>query len=301
MPSAAIFTPDGSSVAEDYWSPKSMLTVKPKEAFGDAYICRTSNNKTAYMLSKFRMTQEAKEIHKEEVDAIQKFMSMQHDNLVRALDMKMTERTCLIALEYHVSHLGNFMSKICKTKIRKFLFQIISGVHQYHLEGLIHKDLRPPNILVYSDEEKLKVANFKLGFVSGSIKGNKEINGCYRAPEILYSYPSCMHTTVVDMWSVGCIFAEMLRGKPLFTGPSIIDRVQSIHSLLGQPDEGLIADATLRDFLEAFPKKTPKDLSLEFHDLEAKGVDLLSKLLRLDPEERITSGEALKHPYFSEA
>lgn len=74
-------------MAEDYWSPKSMLTVKPKEAFGDAYICRTSNNKTAYMLSKFRMTQEAKEIHKEEVDAIQKFMSMQHDNLVRYIPL----------------------------------------------------------------------------------------------------------------------------------------------------------------------------------------------------------------------
>ncbi|KAG0531450.1 hypothetical protein BDA96_04G023800 [Sorghum bicolor] len=119
----------------------------------------------------------------------------------------------------------------------------------------------------------------------------------YRAPEILLG--ARHYSTPVDVWSVGCIFAEMVNQKPLFPGDSEIDELFKIFRILGTPTEGTWPGvATLPDYKSTFPKWPSMDLATVVPTLEPAGIDLLSKMVRLDPSKRITARAALEHEYF---
>ncbi|XP_028078882.1 cell division control protein 2 homolog isoform X2 [Camellia sinensis] len=121
----------------------------------------------------------------------------------------------------------------------------------------------------------------------------------YRAPEILLG--SRHYSTPVDVWSVGCIFAEMVNQRPLFPGDSEIDELFKIFRILGTPNEDTWPGVTsLADFKSAFPKWPSKDLATVVPNLDSAGIDLLSKMLCLDPSRRITARSALEHEYFKD-
>jgi serine/threonine protein kinase len=114
----------------------------------------------------------------------------------------------------------------------------------------------------------------------------------YRAPEVFIG--SSNYSTAVDIWSVGCIFAELLTGKPLFNGNQELDVLHKIYQLLGMPEQ--VSYTFLKDFSPV--KKIVKFEDL-FENLDENGLDLISKMLVLDPQKRITAYEALEHPFFS--
>jgi serine/threonine protein kinase len=119
----------------------------------------------------------------------------------------------------------------------------------------------------------------------------------YRAPEILLGCKK--YSTPVDVWSVGCIFAELATGKPLFTGDSEIDQIFKIFSILGTPDESTFPGiSNFPDFKPTFPKWKSKDLSGIIKGINGDGVDLLLQMLKLDPSQRISARNALNHEYF---
>ncbi|CAL5360918.1 unnamed protein product [Camellia sinensis] len=120
----------------------------------------------------------------------------------------------------------------------------------------------------------------------------------YRAPEILMS--SKHYSAAVDMWSVGCIFAEMVMKEPLFNGLSEIDVLREIFSLLGTPNVDSWPGVTsLPGFPHDMIQSPPMDLGAVLKDLEPAGLDLLSGLLSLDPERRTTAEAALGHEYLT--
>lgn len=280
----------------NYWNSQSMRTLKDALCYGEAFLCSSSSGSN-YVLKRYKLSDEEDE-SEEELQKLQLFKEMEHPNIARVLDMKREGLCTSIALEYHETHLGLYPPCRKTSMTKSFIHQILGGLQHYHSIDLEHGDLRPQSVLVYADQGLVKIANYKLAFLTGHSKGNKEHDACYRAPEILYSYPTSDHLPA-DMWAAGCLFAQLVRGQPLFDGPSIVDRVDSIHKLLGQPSDNLVIDSSLSDFLEKFPKYTPKDFTAEFPELDANGIDLLSKLLCLDWRKRITSVEALNHPYFS--
>ncbi|KAI4324563.1 hypothetical protein MLD38_030041 [Melastoma candidum] len=183
--------------------------------------------------------------------------------------------------------------------VRSFLFQLCKGVAHCHGHGVLHRDLKPQNLLVDKDKGVLKIADLGLGrafTVPLKSYTHEIVTLWYRAPEVLLG--STHYSTAVDMWSVGCIFAEMARRQALFPGDSEFQQLLHIFRLLGTPDEKQWPGVTaLRDW-HVYPHWQPQNLARVVPSLGVDGVDLLSKMLKYDPAERISAKAAMDHPYF---
>lgn len=120
----------------------------------------------------------------------------------------------------------------------------------------------------------------------------------YRAPEVLLG--SRHYSTAIDMWSVGCIFAEMAMRQPLLPGDSEIDQIFRIFRLLGTPDDDTWPNVrSLPDYKPSFPKWHAVDLKSQVKGLDDAGIDLLAQMLIYDPARRVSAKQALLHPYFA--
>lgn len=183
--------------------------------------------------------------------------------------------------------------------VKCYLHQMLSGAEACHAYRFIHRDLKPQNILIARDG-RLKLADFGLARaynVPLGVYTHEVVTLWYRAPEILLGCKK--YSTAIDIWSAGCIFAEMATGRPLFPGDSEIDELHKVFRALGTPNETVWPGVTkLPDFSSRFPGWQAQPLARVVPGLDAQGLDLLSQMLVLDPSKRITALEALQHPYF---
>ncbi|GJX72164.1 cell division control protein 2 homolog A isoform X1 [Tanacetum coccineum] len=186
--------------------------------------------------------------------------------------------------------------------VKMFLYQILRGIAYCHSHRVLHRDLKPQNLLIDRRTNALKLADFGLARAFGipvRTFTHEVVTLWYRAPEILLG--SRHYSTPVDVWSVGCIFAEMVNQRPLFPGDSEIDELFKIFRIMGTPTEDTWPGVTtLPDFKSAFPKWSSKDLASVVPNLEKTGLDLLRKMLCLDPSRRVTARAALEHEYFKD-
>nr|XP_057918665.1 mitogen-activated protein kinase 7 [Doryrhamphus excisus]XP_057918666.1 mitogen-activated protein kinase 7 [Doryrhamphus excisus] len=189
---------------------------------------------------------------------------------------------------------------------RYFLYQLLRGLKYVHSANVIHRDLKPSNLLVNENCE-LKIGDF--GMARGLSSQPEESHSFmteyvatrwYRAPELLLSLNH--YSLAIDMWSVGCIFAEMLGRKQLFPGKHYVHQLQLILSVLGTPPEGLIgairADR-VRSYVQSLPSQSGVPFAKVYPQAEAKALDLLASMLRFDPRERVSVTQALEHPYLA--
>ncbi|KAL8141082.1 hypothetical protein V2J09_007103 [Rumex salicifolius] len=183
--------------------------------------------------------------------------------------------------------------------VQSFLYQLLKGVAHCHSHGVLHRDLKPQNLLVDKEKGILKIADLGLGrSFSVPIKNytHEIVTLWYRAPEVLLGITH--YSLGVDMWSVGCIFAEMVRRQPLFPGDSEFQQLLHIFRLMGTPNEDdWPGVTTLRDW-HVYPQWEPQDLARAVPSLAPDGVDLLSKMLKYNPGDRISAKVALDHPFF---
>nr|KIR47443.1 CMGC/MAPK protein kinase [Cryptococcus bacillisporus CA1280] len=192
--------------------------------------------------------------------------------------------------------------------IQFFIYQLLRGMKYIHSANVIHRDLKPGNLLVNSDCE-LKICDFGLarGFnpVSGEEPQGEEgklteyvATRWYRAPEIMLS--NRRYTTAIDVWSIGCILAELLGLKPMFKGKDYIEQMTLILETVGTPDEETMARVASEKallFLKTLPTYEKKDLRSIFPDADPLAVDLTDQLLEFDHTRRIDVPTALKHAY----
>ncbi|XP_078508681.1 mitogen-activated protein kinase 7 isoform X1 [Lissotriton helveticus] len=190
--------------------------------------------------------------------------------------------------------------------VRYFLYQLLRGLKYIHSANVIHRDLKPSNLLINENCE-LKVGDF--GMARGLCTKPDEYKyfmteyvatRWYRAPELMLSLHE--YTQAIDMWSVGCIFAEMLGRKQLFPGKNYIHQLQLIMTVLGTPSSQVIraigADR-VRAYIQSLPVRQPVPLESLYPGGDRKALDLMQKMLRFDPRERISVLEALRHPFLS--
>jgi len=192
---------------------------------------------------------------------------------------------------------GNALSE----KISKeFCFQLLIGIKFCHQKGIMHRDLKPQNLLI-ENGSKLKIADFGLSrnFCIPIGKFTHEVVTLwYRSPEILLG-AKC-YSTPIDLWSIGCILAEMLTGRPFFCGESELEQLLAIFRIMGTPTiKNWPSISEFKDWHD-FPKWMPQKLDLLFPNLKADTIDLLKALLRLDPSKRITAHKALNLPFFDD-
>nr|AMO00482.1 mitogen-activated protein kinase 13 [Manihot esculenta] len=186
-----------------------------------------------------------------------------------------------------------------------FLYQMLRALKYMHTANVYHRDLKPKNILANANC-KLKVCDFGLARVAFSDTPTTVFwtdyvaTRWYRAPELCGSFFS-KYTPAIDIWSIGCIFAEVLTGKPLFPGKSVVHQLDLITDLLGTPSPETISgvrNEKARKYLTEMRKKKPVPCTLKFPNADPLALKLLQRLLAFDPKDRPTAEEALADPYF---
>lgn len=185
--------------------------------------------------------------------------------------------------------------------IQYFLYQILRALKYIHSANVLHRDLKPSNILLNSDCE-LKICDFGLSRGINFETANPMMSTpyvatrWYRAPELLLMWETA--TKAIDVWSVGCIFAELFGRKALFPGKNYLHQLDLILDVLGTPSENQIKGCEkAKTYLKGLPHRQQRNLRSLFPTASPQALDLLSKMLKFDPTERITVDEALEHPY----
>ncbi|KAK2713300.1 hypothetical protein QYM36_009233, partial [Artemia franciscana] len=216
-----------------------------------------------------------------------------------------SERVSLLYLvfEYVEQDLAVYMEKcpppgLPITKVKSIMYQLLDGIDFLHTNRLFHRDLKPQNVLI-DHQGHVKIADFGLTriFDMQSVLTQVVVTLWYRAPEILMS---SKYTSAVDIWSCGCIFAEMIRNRPLFAGHTETDQLCKIFEITGTPSLGEWPE-DISIPIGAFPRFAGSQLrKLLEAELDSFGLALIEEMLLFIPENRILAKDALVHPYFSD-
>ncbi|GJN89177.1 hypothetical protein Rhopal_002151-T1 [Rhodotorula paludigena] len=177
-----------------------------------------------------------------------------------------------------------------------FVYQTLRGLKALHSAAVLHRDLKPSNLLLNANCD-LKICDF--GLARSAMSSEAEAVGFMtEAPEIMLTFKE--YTFAIDVWSVGCILAEMLNGKPLFPGRDYHHQLTLILGVLGTPsldDFYAIGSQRSRDYLRALPFQKKKPLQALYPNANPLAIDLLERCLAFNPKKRISVVDALSHPY----
>ncbi|XP_050305699.1 cyclin-dependent kinase 1-like [Anthonomus grandis grandis] len=292
----------GSSVkVEDFYKIEKI----GEGTYGVVY--KGKNKKTGEMVAmkRIRLENEDEGIPSTALREMSLLMELKHKNIVTLLEVILDEPKLYLIFEYLCMDLKKYLDNIESGKmmnpklVKSYLFQINEAILFCHQRRVIHRDLKPQNLLI-SRDGAIKVADFGLGRAFGipvRIYTHEVVTLWYRAPEVLLG--AARYSCPVDIWSVGCIFAEMVTRKPLFQGDSEIDQLFRIFRVLKTPTEDIWKGvSSLPEYHAIFPNWTSYNLEHQVKNLSEDGLDLLGKMLIYDPSKRISAKGIATHPYF---
>ncbi|PIC46933.1 hypothetical protein B9Z55_006453 [Caenorhabditis nigoni] len=242
-----------------------------------------------------------------------------HENIIAVLDMFTAEGShgkdiylVMDLMETDLHQILHSRQTLMEQHFQYFFYQLLRGLKYLHSAGIIHRDLKPSNLLLNGDC-LLRIADFGMARACASastVRDDASVGGhmtqyvstrWYRAPEILFSMVE--YDTKVDLWSAGCIFAEMLLRRQLFPGKDSVSQIKMIVYYLGNPEDEVInkiSSQLVRDSIEACGRKTPLPFSAIFPKASPEARDMVSYLLQISPWRRYSADQILQHPFMAQ-
>lgn len=276
-------------------------------SYGIVYKARNRSRDEIVALKKIRLDNESDGVPSTAIREIALLKELNHPNVVHLIDVIICEKSLFLVFEYLTQDLKKFLDQqpesigLPSNLVKSYLWQMLQGIAHCHAHRVLHRDLKPQNLLIDA-AGNIKLADFGLArSLSLPVRTytHEVVTLWYRAPEILLGSP--LYGPSVDIWSIGCIFVEMATKKALFPGDSEIDQLFRIFRTLGTPNETIWKGVgKLPDYKCTFPqwpKQRPTDLN---RVMDTDALDLLDKLLTYDPMERTSARQALTHKFFKD-
>ncbi|XP_017036258.1 putative mitogen-activated protein kinase 14C [Drosophila kikkawai] len=182
-------------------------------------------------------------------------------------------------------------------EVKKIMYKILRGIKYIHSAGVLHRDLKPGNIAINHNLD-VRILDFGMARLSTDIMSDHVGTMWYRAPELLFCWDQ--YTNAIDMWSVGCILAELIMGRALFPGTHSINQLELVLNFMGRPSEEFIngiADDGARKYVQNYRYREVYSFRQRFSQVDPMAVDLMEKMLEMIPGRRITADGAMNHPY----
>uniref|UniRef100_A0A4W5L263 cyclin-dependent kinase n=1 Tax=Hucho hucho TaxID=62062 RepID=A0A4W5L263_9TELE len=277
--------------------------------YGVVYRAKDKKTDEIVALKRLKMEKEKEGFPITSLREINTILKAQHPNIVTVREIVVGSNMdkIYIVMNYVEHDLKSLMETMKQPflpgEVKTLMIQLLRGVRHLHDNWILHRDLKTSNLLL-SHKGILKVGDFGLAREYGSpLKPYTPVvvTLWYRSPELLLGAKE--YSTAVDMWSVGCIFGELLTQKPLFPGKSEIDQINKIFKDLGSPSEKIWPGYNELPAVKkmTFTEYPYNNMRKRFGALLSdQGFDLMNKFLTYCPSKRILSDEALKHEYFRE-
>ncbi|KAH7724642.1 Protein kinase sperm-specific MAP kinase [Aphelenchoides avenae] len=292
-------------------TPYSIQKIIGTGAYGAVGQARDARTNTDVAIKKIARAFGALTLVKRTLREIRILRDIQHENIVSILDMFTAEgnqgRDIYLVMDLMETDLHQIIhstQQLTEQHNQYFLYQILRGLKYLHSVGIVHRDMKPSNLLV-NGNCLLKLADFGMArsveqcvHEDGGIMTQYVSTRWYRAPELLFSLLD--YDTKVDIWSAGCIFAEMIMRRQLFPGRDAIMQIKMIVCYLGTPDKEVMDRITsdiVRVCVEKCGPRAPLPWSTILPKATQKSVDLIDKMMQVAPWKRCTAEEALDHPY----
>lgn len=264
--------------------------------YGVVYKAINRKTNVTVALKKIRLENEDEGIPATTIREISLLKALKHPTIINLIDVIYSDKKLYLVFEYLETDLRSFIDthdEIPEALVMRMALQLFTALHFCHARGVLHRDVKPQNILVDKDFN-IKLADFGLGRainVPLRTYTHDIVTLWYRPPEILLG--SKYYSGAVDVWSAGCIVAELLLSKPLFPGDSEIDQLYKIFRIKGTPtDEIWLNVSNLPNFQERFPQWKGVDLR-DILNRSDDLVDLIEKCLTYDPVKRIIARDVV--------
>ncbi|KAJ1964309.1 hypothetical protein GGI12_001506 [Dipsacomyces acuminosporus] len=280
--------------------------------YGVVYRARDISTGEIVALKHLKLEQERNGFPITSLREIHTLLLAKHPNIinVREIVVGRSLNSIYIVMDFMEHDLRTLMESMKDTfrpsEIKSLMLQLCNGVAHLHKNWIVHRDLKTSNLLM-ANGGALRIADFGLARKYASPLGDMTglvVTLWYRAPELLFGDKN--YSAAIDMWSVGCIFAELFLKQPLFQGRGEIDQIGKIFSTLGTPDSESwpgfqeLPNAKMFKFTPKPTRLAEKVGAAASGGMTPNAFDLLLRMLAFDPRQRITAEEALDHPYFSE-
>jgi len=230
-----------------------------------------------------------------------------HPNIIKLHEVLYDEPTGRLALVFELMDMNVYEAikgrrhYLPEQKVKHYMYEMLKALDYMHRNGIFHRDVKPENLLLMDDEIKLADLGSCRGIYSRQPFTEYISTRWYRAPECLLT--DGYYNFKMDLFAAGCVCFEIVALFPLFPGQNEMDQIQKIHNVLGTPSPELLTrkfkrNASHMDF--NFPEKKGTGIERLIPHADADLIELMKKLVRYDPDERILARQALKDPYFRE-